>query len=462
MEARLTRAALLAAIVFSVGAGPSFAASCRTTNFIVTAPTHPFARQVAEMAERYRRDEALQWVGYELPRWLHPCPITVHVGPNLGAGGATSFAFDEQRRPFGWRMTIQGSRERILDSVLPHEVLHTIFATHFGQPLPCWANEGACTTVEHAAEKAKYDQGLIQFLTTNRGIAFNRMFAMMEYPTDVLPLYAQGYSVSRFLIGQGGKRKFVQYIGDGIKWNNWTAATKKHYGYESLSELQVTWVNWVAKGSPPIRTRTTPSVVPRTPGEATGRQLLADRRTDPRRAAEPVYRGQGVPAGSASRAQLAPVSGTDWPSGVAKASGSEAARSPGPDASSVAGSWYSRHRDRSLGARRAQETAPLSRSGSSGAARSGPTRDSGSRVPAWMMSRPQPAQGPGQIVIESGPSRLPMHTTAAPPMGRLAPLSPAPRTVPVYPAPTTAYPAPRYYPPPIVPIYSGPSCVGGT
>ena len=62
-------------------------------------------------------------------------------------------------------MHIQGSRERILDSVLPHEITHTIFATHFGRPLPRWADEGACTTVEHVSEKAKQDNFLIQFLT---------------------------------------------------------------------------------------------------------------------------------------------------------------------------------------------------------------------------------------------------------------------------------------------------------
>ena len=53
---------------------------------------------------------------------------------------------------FGWDMKIQGSEERVLDSVLPHEVTHTIFASHFRQPLPRWADEGACTTVEHVSE----------------------------------------------------------------------------------------------------------------------------------------------------------------------------------------------------------------------------------------------------------------------------------------------------------------------
>ena len=103
------------------------------------------------------------------------------VGPHLGAGGATTFTFINGQ-PRDWHMEIQGSRERILDSVLPHEITHTIFATHFGRPLPRWADEGAATSVEHVSERTKQDQLLIQFLTSNRGIAFNHMFAMKEYP----------------------------------------------------------------------------------------------------------------------------------------------------------------------------------------------------------------------------------------------------------------------------------------
>ena len=158
----------------------------------------------------------------------------------------------EQGQPFGWQMTIQGSYERLLDSVLPHEVTHMIFATHFGRPLPRWADEGAATTVEHTSEKAKQHHLLINFLTTGRGIAFNQMYAMQEYPDDILPLYSQGFSLARFLISQGGKQKFIEYVGDGMKWNNWTAATKQHYGYQSLSELQVTWLDWVRQGSQPL------------------------------------------------------------------------------------------------------------------------------------------------------------------------------------------------------------------
>lgn len=253
MDAQRSRFAILAAalVLFLVPAQDAEAASHRTTNFIVTAPTQDFAVEVAEAAEQYRHDLAIEWLGEELPPWQSPCPIRLQVGSHLGAGGATSFMF-ENRVPYGWRMNIQGSRERILDSVLPHEVNHTIFATHFGCPLPRWADEGACTTVEAASERAKQDRMLIEFLTTRRGIAFNRMFAMTEYPSDIMPLYAQGYSLARFLIAQGGKRKFVEYIGDGLSSGDWEAATERHYVMKDMSELQITWLDWVRQGSPNI------------------------------------------------------------------------------------------------------------------------------------------------------------------------------------------------------------------
>ena len=242
MEARIYRLVLLTASLLSLGA------SHRTMNFVVSAPNPEFARMVGDAAETYRHDLAIEWLGHALPRWPQPCPISVQAAPHLGAGGATSFAF-HNGQPVGWTMSIQGSRERIIDSVLPHEITHTIFATHFGRPLPRWADEGACTTVEHVSERRKQHGFLLEFLTTGRGIAFNRMFAMKEYPRDILPLYSQGYSLARFFIAQGGRREFVQYVGDGMRTNNWGEATRRHYGFRDLSDLQVSWLQWVKQGS---------------------------------------------------------------------------------------------------------------------------------------------------------------------------------------------------------------------
>ncbi len=248
MEARLVRAAILAGAMLSLGAG------FRTQNFIVDAPTPQLAEEFGRAAEAFRKDLAIEWLGRELPPWGEPCPISTTVGPNVGAGGATTFMFDQdasgQPQVFGWRMTVQGSRERILDSVLPHEVTHTIFATHFRRPLPRWADEGGSTTVEHMSERAKQHAMLITFLKTSRGIPFDRMFAMKEYPRDIMPLYAQGYATARFLISQGGKREFVKFIASGFEREDWAGAIEKHYGYKNLGELQNSWLGWIREGGP--------------------------------------------------------------------------------------------------------------------------------------------------------------------------------------------------------------------
>lgn len=225
------------------------AAGYRTANFIIEAPTEQLARRIGDAAEQYRHDLAIEWVGQPLPRWSRPCPITAQVAPTLGAGGATSFVFD-RGEVFNWTMTIQGSEERVLDSVLPHEITHTIFASHFRQPLPRWADEGACTTVEHPVERARQHRMLIEFLRTGRGIAFPDMFAMREYPADVLPLYSQGYSLARYLIERGGRRRYVAFVGDGLASDNWPAALGQHYGINDLGRLQTVWLDWVKHGCP--------------------------------------------------------------------------------------------------------------------------------------------------------------------------------------------------------------------
>ena len=290
MEARLVRAVILCAAFASLGA------SYRTPNFLVQAPTPELAREIGQAAETFRRDLAIEWLGKPMPNWTSRCPITAQVGRNYGAGGATSFMFDEGE-VFGWQMSIQGSRERILDSVLPHEITHTIFACHFRAPLPRWADEGACTTVEHASEKAKQKKMLIEFLQTGRGISFNRMFSMKEYPRDVLPLYSQGYSLVRFLIAQSGKQEFLAFVGDGMQSENWPTAVREHYGFESLWDLQGRWLDWVRQGSPKI-----------TPSDAPAALLVAQAKPRKRPSPNLIYRAQSTdPPRRANAGRLVPV-----------------------------------------------------------------------------------------------------------------------------------------------------------
>lgn len=252
MEARALRAAFLAVTIFCC-----CGAEYRSANFVIRNPDPQFARQMGEAAESYRKQLAVLWLGKELPNWSRPCPVTVQDGPELGAGGQTTFIFD-RGEVYGWEMAIQGSRERLLDSVLPHEITHMILASHFRRPLPRWADEGAATSVEHISEREKHRRMLIRFLQGRRGIPFNRMFAMEEYPRDIMPLYAQGFALADYLIQGGGHRRFVQFLETGLNEGDWHAAVRKHYGYEELGDLQKQWVSWVGQGYPERRPRTLP------------------------------------------------------------------------------------------------------------------------------------------------------------------------------------------------------------
>lgn len=388
----------LATLVFAASTG--YAASARTQNFIVKAGTQELANEIATAAENFRRDLAIEWLGKELPNWEQPCPITAQVDPRHGAGGATSFIFGGGR-PHSWTMSIQGSRERVLDSVLPHEVTHTIFATHFCRPLPRWADEGACTTVEHASERGKQEKLLYQFLTSNRGIPFNRMFAMKEYPQDILPLYSQGYSLARYLIalgGTGGKRKFVDYVGAGMNTNNWTAVTKQHYGFHSLSDLQLSWLEWVRKGTPKINdandvlyVSTDPSRSGRTLAEVNGQaapSVLVDNDNSPEVASEPA-RGRTV---------VGNVPEPEHPLARTQTRGNASRK--GPPANRLADSkqesgdgWYARNRDRASSRKAPSEERLAAQPAATGASPS-ESEEFASR------SRPQPPDQVRQRIME--------------------------------------------------------------
>ncbi len=256
MEARPSRLTLVfAAWLLAAPITASFvrAAEYRTPNFIAYAADAGLAKEVAMTAEQWRVRLAKEWLGHELPPWKAPCPITVKVG-QIGAGGATTFNFD-RGEVFGWRMNVQGTRERILDSVVPHEVSHTIFASHFRRPLPRWADEGAATLAEHESEQRRQELTLKQVWDTAHKIPLGSLLGMTEYPTemrDVMTLYAEGYSLANFLEQVGGKARFLAFIDDAER-TDWDAAIRKHYSLGGVSELDKKWASWVVAGSPPVR-----------------------------------------------------------------------------------------------------------------------------------------------------------------------------------------------------------------
>ncbi|MFN8739252.1 MAG: hypothetical protein ACK5YR_04980 [Pirellula sp.] len=234
-----------------VGAPPRFMSA--TPNFTVYANDPNWAKEVSGVAEEFRKALAIHWTGNELPQWSKPCILFVQDNPRALASGETNYTL-VNGAVINFKMTVRGTRERIIDSVLPHEVTHTIIASHFapyGRPVPRWADEGMCTTVEHEAERRKHDQLLIKFLMEGKGLPFVTLFLLEDYPADPLPLYAQGYSLTSFLIAQGGDqgpKTFIRFLEAGMKNNDWVAATNEVYGYPMVGDLKTAWNDWVNAG----------------------------------------------------------------------------------------------------------------------------------------------------------------------------------------------------------------------
>jgi hypothetical protein len=213
---------------------------CRTKNFRVEAPTRRLAERMAQWAEHHRRTIARRWLGKEMPAWGEPCPLKVTV-TNNGSGGATTFEFDNGsvRRI---TMEIEGTVERLIASVLPHEVTHTVLAYHFRRPVPRWADEGGSVLSEDDQERRRHDRLVRQVLNTpGRMIPLRRLFALTEYPRDVMVLFAEGYSVTRFLVEAKGRPTFLAFVEDA-KSKGWDEAARAHYGHASVEKLEEAWL----------------------------------------------------------------------------------------------------------------------------------------------------------------------------------------------------------------------------
>ena len=299
---------LLVAAFFSLGAAH------RTQNFVVEAATPEIARQVGEYAEKYRREKAQLWLGREMPPWPQPCPLKVTVTGN-GSGGATSFAFDNGQ-VLGQRMHIEGTLDRLLASVLPHEVTHTVFAFHFRQPVPRWADEGGSVLSEDEQERRRHDLLVRRIINDGRMIPLRRLFSLREYPSDVMALYAQGFSVSEFLVSRSSRPAFLNFVYAGMA-QGWDQAARTHYRFNSVEELEQAWIHYLRspKQAPPaqvgsagatLRSPSAEQVVVRQ--SAPPAQSLADAAS-----ARPVYRGQSPGPEEATTQPFRPASMSGLP-----------------------------------------------------------------------------------------------------------------------------------------------------
>lgn len=239
-------------ILLFLGVLGSLGASHRTDHFVVQAADEEIASQVGEAAETCWKDLALLWLGREMSDWQEPVLLRVTPTGN-GMSGATTFAFD-RGVILGVEMHVEGSLEQILETVLPHEVAHVVLAYYFRRPVPRWADEGSAVLGERPSVRMRYARLMSSILDReDRYISLRDLFRTKGYPRDVLALYAEGHSISQFLVESRTRKTFLAFVSDGME-GEWDKACRKHYDFKNVEEMEAAWLKW-ARANKPSRER---------------------------------------------------------------------------------------------------------------------------------------------------------------------------------------------------------------
>src|SRR5262249_45656945 len=105
------------------------------------------------------------------------------------------------------------------------------------------AEGGAALLREDVVERNRHDRISIDLVARHGEMPLSRLFAIEEYPNDLMSFYGQGYSISRFLIEMGGRPRFLEFVRDGLR-DGWDTSTRAHYELTNVRELDRAWKSW--------------------------------------------------------------------------------------------------------------------------------------------------------------------------------------------------------------------------
>jgi hypothetical protein len=247
------RAALCAGVALIYMSGtPLLAATVRTANFDVSAPSADTAGLIARHAEALRSDLSREWLGEKLPDWPERCQVRVDPQHERLVGDTTyKFVRGKATR---WQMDLRGPLERIMETLLPHEVLHTILASHFRGTVPRWADEGAALSVEAESDRRRLWALAGRQIVNGPRQPLHVLFDTEQYPSErdaLRGFYVHGALVTEFLLF-AGKSRFLDFVSTGVR-EGWDRSAAHHYGFDDLAGLEAAWDVWLRSDRPAIQ-----------------------------------------------------------------------------------------------------------------------------------------------------------------------------------------------------------------
>lgn len=210
-----------------------------------------FAETVLRTAERTRIVQMRKWFDKVGDDWSPKCSLYLYpsseayseaTGAPLQPGGGHTDIQAEEGRVLGRRIHVHGTRNFLLNGVVPHEVTHAVLAGRLGRDrVPRWADEGMAILAEERSHIAVHFRQLPRWRSEEALFSTRGLLEMRDYPEprSLGVFYAQSVSLVDFLTREKGAKCFADFVRDGTR-NGYGTSLRKHYNW-SFAELDRRW-----------------------------------------------------------------------------------------------------------------------------------------------------------------------------------------------------------------------------
>lgn len=232
--------ALLACAARAQGADAGLAHS---ENFIVMASNEALADRILASAEHYRRQVAIDWLGFELPAGEGRSAITAKLDPTKSSGLTWPKRSNSGKLHHVW---LNFADPKAVDAMLHHEMVHVVFNTYRDIGLPAWIEEGAASQGDDPERVAIRQRTMATMAETRNWPDLAPLFAAQGISSSDRTSYSVAASLTEFLLTRGDKATFVRF---GVTGQNagWDQALREVYEIDSVRTLAAQWQEWAVR-----------------------------------------------------------------------------------------------------------------------------------------------------------------------------------------------------------------------
>lgn len=226
----------------------------RSAYFVIytSAQVGPNPNKVLTLCEELRSELCRVWgVADGAKKWDPLCEIVVHpspasylasVGPEAaqtrGCSRIELYMGNVSRRRIDLQMDADGCL-----SALAHELTHVVLADRFhGTPPAHWLDEGIATLADAREKQLLHERDCQDALSCGNVLPLQQLLNLEEFasPAQMPAFYGQSLSLVSMLARERTPQQLIDFAVDA-RDRGYPFALKKHYGINSVAELDVKW-----------------------------------------------------------------------------------------------------------------------------------------------------------------------------------------------------------------------------